>query len=93
MQIPNPVITVNELVVSAELEGEAVLLNVETGIYFGLDALGSEIWKMLEQGAKEEEIVVCLLESYEVEEGQLRADIGKFLNLLNEQGLIKVARY
>ena len=80
---------VSESVVSAELEGEAVLLNVETGVYFGLDALGSEIWKHLEQGATEDAIFTQLLQEYEVEASQLADDLSTFLGLLQEKGLAK----
>ena len=36
-----------EDVVSREVGGEAVLLNLATGTYFGLDGVGTEIWNLL----------------------------------------------
>ena len=77
----------NEAVVSAELDGEAVLLNVETGIYFGLNDLGTEIWKQLEQSACYEEILTHLQEAYEVEPGQLEVDFVRFIDTLCGHGL------
>ena len=78
-----------ESVVSAELDGETVLLNVQSGIYFGLDAIGSEIWKMVEPGATEEHIVQRLAADYDVEINKLRADIREFLDLLLTKGLVR----
>jgi hypothetical protein len=75
-------------VVAAELDQEAVLLNVETGLYFGLDAVGAEVWKLLEQGATEHEIMEHLLAEFDVEPSQLRADMREFLDQLLSHGLI-----
>jgi hypothetical protein len=85
------VLLCNESVVCAELDGEAVLLNVESGLYFGMDAVGTQIWGLLTQGATEEEITARILEEYEATPEQVRADLIEFLGLLQEKGLITVA--
>jgi len=77
-------------VVCAELEDESVLLNIETGVYYGLDPLGTQIWQLLAEGAAEDDIVSRLLQEYEVDIVQLRADISRFLQQLHAQGLIDV---
>jgi hypothetical protein len=51
----------NESVVYAELDDEAVLLNVETGLYFGLDPIGVQIWKLLTDGVSKDQIADRLL--------------------------------
>jgi PqqD family protein of HPr-rel-A system len=83
-------IDVNEAVVRADVDDEAVLLHVETGIYFGLDALGAHIWRLLTDGATEGAIVAALLDEYEVEPARLRADLAAFLDRLAERGLTRV---
>ncbi len=75
-------------VVSADLGDEAVLLNTESGIYFGVDALGREIWLLLAKGAREDEIVGRLSETYYVGQDVLRHDVAGFLNKLAEKGLV-----
>jgi PqqD family protein of HPr-rel-A system len=82
-------LTTSELVVFAELGDEAVLLNVESGVYFGLDAVGTRILRLLEQGIAEEEIVGTLLEEYEVERSVLEADVSAFLSQLRAKGLLR----
>lgn len=74
-------------VVHTVLDGEAVLLNVEDGVYFGLDGVGTQIWDLLVAGATEDEIVSQLQEEYDVEPAILRADIKAFLATLAVRGL------
>jgi hypothetical protein len=81
-------LVVNESVVSAELEGEMVLLNLESGVYFGLDEVGTLIWKALEAGVSEESVVRQLVEEFDVESDRARSDVTTFLSTLEEHGLI-----
>ena len=81
-------IAVNESVVSAELDGEMVLLNIETGVYFGLDPLGTRIWQLLAEGGDEDTIVQAIHAEYDVELAILRADHARFLDMLTEKGLV-----
>lgn len=90
MLIPRPKLTINDTVVCAELDDEMVLLNVETGIYFGLDAVGTRIWTLLTEGATEDEIVTRLLDEYEVSPADLSADVSSFLDDLQSKGLALV---
>jgi hypothetical protein len=89
MNHANRHLSVNESVVSARLDGEAVLLNVETGIYFGLDEVGTRIWELLAQGADERKVLGQLLQEYDVEEAQLSADISGFIAHLAAAGLVR----
>jgi hypothetical protein len=80
--------TINQSVVFAELGDEAVLLNTDTGIYFGLDTVGSRIWALLAEGMREEQIHGQLLREYAVRSDQLRDDIARFLRGLEDRGLV-----
>ena len=84
-------IAVNESVVFAELDEEVVLLNVETGVYFGLDAIGARIWTLLAGGADEDNVCERLLDEYEVDVREVRADVASFLDLLVAKGLARMA--
>lgn len=79
---------VNPAVVFADLDGEAVLLNTETGFYFGLDGAGALIWAMLVDGASEEAIVERLLARFAVEPERARADLAAFLDQLLAKRLL-----
>jgi hypothetical protein len=89
MTVQAPQLLLNESVVFAELDNEAVLLNIETGVYFGLDEIGTEIWNLLSAGASENEVVEKLLVEYEVSLEQLRADVDEFVMTLESRGLVR----
>lgn len=82
---------VNEAVVAADVGDELVLLDIDTGVYFGLGAVGSSTWRLLTNGVSTEEIVASLLREYDVEEGRLRADLVKLFAELVERGLVHPA--
>ena len=78
-------------VIHAFVGGEAVLLDVESGLYFGLDEVGARIWQLLVAGATKESVVDQLLEEYDVERSQLHADVTSFLAALAAKGLTEGA--
>lgn len=80
---------VSPAVVAAELDNEGVLLNVETGVYFGLGEAEQEIWTLLTQGATEGEIFQTLADEYDVDPAQLSADLAAFLEALAKNDLIE----
>lgn len=82
MQAVEPKIRVNPAVVCAGLDEEAILLDVDSGVYYGLDGVGIHIWKLLEGGCEESEIMRRLQEEYEVDPAQLRTDVCRFLEEL-----------
>ena len=87
MNIPSCRLQVSDSVVEAVLGDEAVLLNVESGVYFGLDPVGTRIWELLGAGAGELEIVDRVLEEYDVEPARARADVKAFIQALAAKGL------
>lgn len=89
MNLPARRVTVSESVVDAVLGDEAVLLNVQSGIYFGLDAVGARIWELLKEGASEDEINDRLLGEYRVEPRRLREDVAGFMRTLASRDLTR----
>jgi hypothetical protein len=78
-----------EDVVCAELEGEAVLLDVGRGIYFGLDEVGYRIWTLLGAGQDAPGIAATLLAEYDAPPADIRADVDAFLDTLLAGGLAR----
>ena len=78
-------------VVFRELEGEMVLLNLATGVYFGLDPVGTRIWSLIEARRSADEIVNTLTAEYEVDADTLVADLARFLDTLRDNALVDVA--
>ena len=81
-------------VIYRNIAGEHVLIPVgsvamENNGMFVTTELGGQIWQMLEKGMTKEEIILALLEEYEVEESVLRGDVEEFLQKLAERKLIE----
>ena len=72
-----------------ELDGEAVLLEVSSGRYFGLDEVATRIWCLLREHDSVDRIVDRLLEEYEVDEARLRRDVDEFVEQLVAQRLLE----
>ena len=72
------------------LGDEAVILNVGSGVYFGLDTVGTRMWQLMSEHGSTDKVVATMLNEYEVEEAQLRADLDKLIEQLSEKGLVKV---
>lgn len=83
-------IRVKEKVVFRDLKGEAVLLNLETGVYFGLDSVGSRIWNLIQEHESLEKVLGILLEEYEVEKARCQKDLLEILAQMNEKGIIEI---
>jgi len=76
--------------VSCDLNGEAAILNLKTGTYYGLDPVGATIWKLMEQPCTVESIREAMLQKYEVDEERCQADLLELLAKLSAEGLIEV---
>lgn len=72
-----------------EVDGEAVLLSLDEGCYYGLDELGTRIWKLLDQDLDNEQVVAAIVEEYDVAPEQARRDLDRFLGDLEQSGLIQ----
>ena len=77
-------------VISQEVGGETVLLDLKNENYFGLDAVGTRIWQLIQQSADLRSIFRTLVQEYEVEEAQLQADLERLIGELSERGLVKL---
>jgi len=78
--------------VSAELDGEAVLLNLKNGVYFGLNPVGTRVWSLLKEGPKRvAELRQAILDEYDVGFQECDDDLRSLLTSLDEHGLIAVS--
>ena len=86
----NQKVTFAETVFAQEVDGEMVLLDMESENYFGLDEVGTAIWQAMQEKDTLKEVLNVLLEQYEVEEEMLENDLSDFIGKLVESGLVKV---
>jgi len=79
-------------VLSRDLDGEAVLLDLRSGRYFGLNGTGARVWALLKDGLERVGIAEALTEEFEVDMDTARADVDAFIAALTERGLIRKAQ-
>jgi hypothetical protein len=82
----------NADVYSQTLSGEAVLLDVRTGRYWGLDEIGTRIWELLERSYTIEAVIGTLSEEYHADLAVLAEDTRAFVETLIAAGLIVEVR-
>ena len=72
------------------IDGEVVMLSIENSEYYGMDKVGSRIWELLENPHSFKELVVKLMQEYEVSEEQCTEDTQAFLEKLAVKKLLAV---
>ncbi len=78
-------------VVSRVVDGEAVLLALASGEYFGLNEVGSRVWEHVQSELTLSSLLERLGEEFDVEPTRLRSDVDELLAELRAKGLIVVA--
>lgn len=86
----NQKITFADTVFAQEVDGEMVLLDMESENYFGLDEVGTAIWQFMQEYGTLQEVFDAMLEQYDVDDEVLEKDLSDFVGKLIESGLIEV---
>jgi hypothetical protein len=73
-----------------EIAGESVLLNLDGGRYFGLDDVGTDMWKALTTSRSIEQALAQLTALYDAEASVLKTDLESLVNRLAQHGLVKL---
>ena len=82
------VLSRREGLMTADMNGSAVMMDIMTGKYYNLGEVGGRIWELLEEPATLSELIGKLTAEYDVSAEQCRTDILPFLNTLLERGLL-----
>jgi len=80
-------VTLSDDAVFRELDGEAVVLNLETGMYYGLDAVGTVIWRAVESSGTLRHALDRVLDQFTAERAAVEADLLELAGQLLEKGL------
>ena len=81
-------IEISSEVLTQEVGGETVILDLKSESYFGLDEIGTRIWQLLQEQKDVHTITEAMLNEYDVEEEQLEKDIQNLLTQLNKAGIV-----
>ncbi|HKS96503.1 MAG TPA: PqqD family protein [Terriglobia bacterium] len=83
-------VAISEDAVFKELDGEAVILNLESGTYFGLNAVGTEVWNLLQERRPLDEVFQALSQKFEVDPKVLERDLVELIEQMRTKGLVNV---
>ena len=80
----------SDQVLSQDLDGEAVLLDLASEQYFGLNTVGTRIWQLLEAPSALAEVHRVLCAEFEADDARIEHDLLALAGKLRDAGLIKV---
>jgi hypothetical protein len=83
-------VTISEDAVFRELEGEAVMVHLDSGMYFGLDPVGTRLWQLIDAHGRLQPAFDAALEEFDVEPARLKADLLQLVSDLARHRLVVV---
>jgi hypothetical protein len=86
------VVVATERQVSAQLDGEAVVLSLRDGIYYGLDAVGARVWELVQESRTVGAIRDAVVAQYDVDADRCEQDVIRLVTELREMGLVEIDR-
>lgn len=89
-RIERGIITAVKEQVFCDLEGEAVILKLDTGVYYGLNEVGARVWALVQQPTPFKVMLQTVVSEYEVEPQECANDLLTLLEELKAAGLVNV---
>ena len=83
-------VSVPDNILMRELDGESVILDLDSENYFGLDDIGTRMWQLLASSGSIQEAYNTLLLEYDVEPQQLQQDMEELVNKLVANELLRI---
>ena len=84
----------NPELLAVDMDGETVMMDMESGNYFGVNAVGSHIWEALETESSVEKIIEAVTSQFEVNGcDSVQGDVLEFLSDMVEQQLVEVVNH
>src|SRR5260370_31443249 len=77
-------------VLTAEADGEIVMMSIERGRYFGLDDIGSDIWRRIEPPCPFAELIAQLTAHYDADRATIVADVQDLLGRMAAQDVVRL---
>lgn len=75
-------------VIASPVDNELVMMDMEQGMYYALDGVGSDIWERLAQPVQVADLCAQLVQEYDVDQATCQADVLAVLNEMAENGLL-----
>jgi hypothetical protein len=85
------VVRISDASVFREIDGEAVVLNLTSGMYFGLNAVGTRVWQLIEALGALDAVCTALVDEFDVTKEVASADLTRLVAELSDRGLVDAA--
>ena len=85
------IITRDNSPIAADMDGEIVMLSMQTNNYYGLGEVGSRLWALLETPQTPSQLCARLTTEYDISQNDCIDDIQPFLHQLLQEKLIKLS--
>lgn len=73
------------------IDGEAIIINLVTGVYYSMQGIGGDIWSMIDGQRSADAMVQEIVAAYDVEADRAREDLHAVLRDLFNEELIQIA--
>jgi len=83
-------VKISSEVLTQEVGGETVILDLKSEGYFGLDEIGTRMWQLIQEQKNLQSVTETMLNEYDVDPDQLKTDIKNLLNELVKSGLVDI---
>ncbi|MGE0444445.1 MAG: PqqD family protein [Vicinamibacterales bacterium] len=77
-------------VVFREIAGESMILHLGSGIYFGLDGVGTRAWQLLAEHGSIEGVVSAMATEFDADASTISADVTALVNELLRKHLLEI---
>jgi hypothetical protein len=84
-------LALSDQVVIRELSGESVLLDLKSGLYFGLNGVGTRVWNLVAQGGSLRDVNATLAGEFDAPTATIEVEVLRFAAELCRHGLCHVA--
>jgi len=86
----NSIVSVGKNQVSCDMGGDAAILNLNSGQYYGLNPVGATIWALIQEPKTVGKVIETLLSEYDVDPAICERDLMALLKELEEKGLVEL---
>ena len=83
-------IAITRDLLTAEFGKEVVVLNLQDGVYYGLEDVGARVWTLLQSPVSVASIVEALVSDYDVDPADCERDVRTLVADLVAHGLVQI---
>jgi len=88
----NQIVTAAPEQLSSRLGAETVILNMRSGVYYGLNPVGARVWELAQNGSSIAGIRQRVLSEFDVVEQVAEQDLSELLAEMHSEGLIQISK-